>query len=41
VYERVKDYWGNAVNVNIGRGNFDELEHISADLNRGFPILRC
>ena len=25
VYERVKDYWGNAVNVNIGRDNFDEL----------------
>ena len=25
VYERVKDYWGNALNVNIGRNNFDEL----------------
>jgi microcin C transport system substrate-binding protein len=25
VYERVKDYWGRAVNVNIGRDNFDEL----------------
>jgi microcin C transport system substrate-binding protein len=25
VYERVKDYWGTAVNVNIGRNNFDEL----------------
>ena len=25
VYERVKDYWGNNVNVNIGRDNFDEL----------------
>jgi microcin C transport system substrate-binding protein len=25
VYERVKDYWGNAVNVNVGTGNFDEL----------------
>jgi microcin C transport system substrate-binding protein len=25
VYERVKDYWGQAVNVNIGRDNFDEL----------------
>jgi len=25
VYERVKDYWGSAVNVNIGRDNFDEL----------------
>src|SRR6516165_4859219 len=24
-YERVKDYWGQAVNVNIGRDNFDEL----------------
>ena len=25
VYERVKDYWGSAVNVNIGRDNFEEL----------------
>src|SRR5262245_40144562 len=25
VYERVKDYWGQNVNVNIGRDNFDEL----------------
>jgi microcin C transport system substrate-binding protein len=25
VYERVNDYWGQAVNVNIGRDNFDEL----------------
>jgi microcin C transport system substrate-binding protein len=25
VYERVKDYWGRSVNVNIGRDNFDEL----------------
>ena len=25
VYERVKDYWGGTVNVNIGRDNFDEL----------------
>ena len=25
VYERVKDYWGRDVNVNIGRNNFDEL----------------
>jgi microcin C transport system substrate-binding protein len=25
VYERVKDYWGRNVNVNIGRNNFDEL----------------
>ena len=25
VYERVKDYWGSNVNVNIGRDNFDEL----------------
>jgi microcin C transport system substrate-binding protein len=24
-YERAKDYWGQAVNVNIGRDNFDEL----------------
>ena len=25
VYERVKDYWGSKVNVNIGRDNLDEL----------------
>jgi microcin C transport system substrate-binding protein len=25
VYERVKDYWGEGFNVNIGRDNFDEL----------------
>ena len=25
VYERVKDYWGSKVNVNVGRDNFDEL----------------
>ncbi len=25
VYERVKDYWGKNLNVNIGRDNFDEL----------------
>jgi microcin C transport system substrate-binding protein len=25
VYERVADYWGRAVNVNIGRSNFDQL----------------
>jgi microcin C transport system substrate-binding protein len=25
VYERVPDYWGSAVNVNIGRDNFDEI----------------
>ena len=25
VFERVKDYWGNAVNVNIGRNNFDQI----------------
>jgi len=25
VYERVKDYWGHALNVNVGRDNFDEL----------------
>jgi microcin C transport system substrate-binding protein len=24
-YERVKDYWGKDLNVNIGRDNFDEL----------------
>jgi len=27
VYERVKDYWGGKVNVNIGRDNFDELRY--------------
>jgi microcin C transport system substrate-binding protein len=26
VYERVKDYWGEGLNVNIGRDNFDELQ---------------
>nr|WP_246659003.1 extracellular solute-binding protein [Aminobacter sp. J44] len=25
VYERVKDYWGEKIPVNIGRNNFDEL----------------
>jgi microcin C transport system substrate-binding protein len=25
VYERVKDYWGRELNVNVGRDNFDEL----------------
>src|SRR5580700_899820 len=25
VYERVKDHWSNAVNVNVGTSNFDEL----------------
>ena len=25
VYERVKDYWGDELNVNVGRDNFDEL----------------
>jgi microcin C transport system substrate-binding protein len=25
VYERVKDYWGANINVNVGRNNFDEL----------------
>jgi microcin C transport system substrate-binding protein len=27
VYERVKDYWGQGVNVNVGRNNFDELRY--------------
>ncbi|MGY3546260.1 microcin C transport system substrate-binding protein [Bradyrhizobium sp. USDA 4472] len=27
VLERVKDYWGSEVNVNIGRNNFDELRY--------------
>jgi microcin C transport system substrate-binding protein len=26
VYERVKDYWGKELNVNIGRNNFDEIQ---------------
>ena len=25
VYDRVKDYWGKDLNVNVGRDNFDEL----------------
>ncbi len=25
VYERVKDYWGRDLNVNVGQNNFDEL----------------
>jgi microcin C transport system substrate-binding protein len=27
-YERVKDYWGKDLNVNIGVNNFDELQYI-------------
>jgi microcin C transport system substrate-binding protein len=27
VYERVKEYWGTAVNANIGVNNFDELRY--------------
>jgi len=27
VYERVKDYWGKDINVNIGRNNFDEIRY--------------
>jgi microcin C transport system substrate-binding protein len=27
VYERVKDYWGKDINVNVGRDNFDELRY--------------
>ena len=27
VYERVPDYWGAKLNVNIGRNNFDELRY--------------
>ncbi len=26
-YERVKNYWANALNVNVGRNNFDELRY--------------
>ena len=25
VYERVTDYWGKDLNVNVGRDNFDEM----------------
>ena len=25
VYERAPEYWGNAVNVNVGVNNFDEM----------------
>jgi microcin C transport system substrate-binding protein len=28
VYERVKDYWGQNLNVNRGRNNFDELAYV-------------
>ncbi|HEY2532348.1 MAG TPA: extracellular solute-binding protein, partial [Xanthobacteraceae bacterium] len=27
VYERVPDYWGKSLNVNVGRDNFDELRY--------------
>jgi len=27
VYERVKDYWGRDLNVNVGQNNFDELHY--------------
>ena len=27
VYERVKDYWGKDLNVNVGRDNFDEIRY--------------
>jgi microcin C transport system substrate-binding protein len=27
VYGRVKDYWGESINVNLGRDNFDELRY--------------
>ena len=27
VFERVKDYWGNDLNVNVGRDNFDEMRY--------------
>lgn len=27
VYERVKDYWGKDLNVNVGSSNFDELHY--------------
>ena len=25
IYERVKDYWGKDLNVNVGRDNFEEI----------------
>jgi microcin C transport system substrate-binding protein len=27
VYERVKNYWASALNVNVGRNNFDEIRY--------------
>jgi len=27
VYERVKDYWGKDLNVNVGQNNFDEIRY--------------
>jgi microcin C transport system substrate-binding protein len=27
VYQRVKDYWGNGLNINVGQNNFDELHY--------------
>ena len=27
IYERVKDYWGKDLNVNVGRDNFDEVRY--------------
>ena len=27
VYERVNDYWGKDLNINVGRGNFDEVRY--------------
>jgi microcin C transport system substrate-binding protein len=29
VYERVPDYWGEKLNVNVGSNNFDEIRYIS------------
>ncbi|PVE25924.1 hypothetical protein DC522_03925 [Microvirga sp. KLBC 81] len=26
-YERVKDYWGSSLNVNVGQNNFDEIRY--------------
>ena len=26
-YERVKDYWGETINVNVGQNNFDEIRY--------------
>jgi hypothetical protein len=39
IYERVRDYWGAAVNVNVGRNNFDELSVAAKRLSSSTPSL--